>query len=80
MKISARNKLIGKVVGLEPGAINCLVKIELEAKPVITAMITNQAVKDLELEIGSTACAVMKASNVMVGICNEGAGCGKTGA
>lgn len=76
MKISARNKLKGRVAGLEPGALNCLVKIELDAKPVITAMVTNEAVAELELSIGCEACAVVKSSNVLVGVCNEGAGCG----
>ena len=77
MKISARNKLLGKVVGIERGAVNSLVKIELTATPVIQAVITNDAVDDLGLAVGEQACAVVKASSVLVGICNEGAGCGK---
>ena len=80
MKISARNKLLGKVVGLEPGALNCLVKIELENNPIISAVITNHAVEELDLAVGSEACAVVKASNVMVGICNQGAGCAEPSA
>ena len=80
MKISARNKLLGKVVALEQGAVNCLVKIELESAPIISAMITNDAVEELELALGREACVVVKASNVMVGICNEGAGCAKPSA
>jgi molybdopterin-binding protein len=72
MKISAQNKLMGKVVSIEKGAVNSIVKIELSANPVITAVITNAAVEDLELELGTAACAVVKSSNVMVGICGEG--------
>ena len=81
MKISARNKLRGKVTELQPGAINTVVKIELSGTPTITAVITNEAAEDLGLAVGGDACAVVKASNVLVGICNDGAGCneGETG-
>ena len=77
MKISARNKLRGKVTELTPGAVNTVVTIQLNGSPTITAVITNEAVNDLELAVGGDACAVVKASSVMVGICNDGAaGCG----
>ncbi len=76
MKISARNKLRGKVTGLEAGAVNTVVKIQLTGTPTITAVITNEAAKDLELVEGGDACAVIKASSVLVGICNDGTGCG----
>lgn len=72
MKISARNKLMGKVTTVERGAVNSVVKIELTGTPVITAVVTNEAVQDLELAEGSQACAVVKASNVLLGICNDG--------
>ena len=71
MKISARNKLAGKDVAIEEGAVNSIVKIELSGTPTLTAVITNTAVKDLELAIGEKAVAVIKSSNVMVGICND---------
>ncbi len=74
MKISAQNKLMGKVVSIDKGAVNSIVKIELSANPVITAVITNNAVEDLELVEGGQACAVVKSSNVMVGICQDGKG------
>ena len=76
MKISARNKLRGKVVSLKPGAVNTVVKIELTGTPTVTAVITNEAAEELGLAEGGDACAVVKASNVLVGICNDGAGCG----
>lgn len=80
MRISARNKLMGKVVGLEKGPINAMVKIELTAPPTITAIVSNEAVTELEISLGSAACAVVKASDVMLGTCQEGAaGCGCQG-
>lgn len=76
MKISARNKLKGTVQKISKGAVNSIVEIKLDAAPTITAVITNDAVADLELSEGGTACAVIKASNVLVGICQDGKGCG----
>ena len=76
MKLSARNKLLGTVKQIQRGAVNSIVQIELAATPTVTAVITNDAVDDLELVEGGQAVAVIKASNVLVGICQEGQGCG----
>lgn len=76
MKISARNKLKGTITKIVPGSLNSLVEIQLTGTPVITAMITNDAVADLELAVGGEACAVIKASSVLVGVCENGKGCG----
>jgi molybdate transport system regulatory protein len=75
MKISARNKLMGQVQEITPGSVNSVVKIRLTGEPVITAVVTNESVSELGLQQGSSACAVVKASTVMLGVCNEGAGC-----
>jgi len=79
MKISARNKLKGTVASIEKGAVNSVIKIRLTGEPVLTAVITNEAVADLGLAEDGQACAVVKASSVLVGVCNEGAGCGCQG-
>ena len=68
MKLSARNRLKGKVVGIERGAVNSTVRIEIGGGAVVTAMITNVAVDELGLAEGGTAYAVVKASDVMVGV------------
>ncbi len=68
MKLSARNQLKGKVLKINEGAVNSIVTIELDAGPVITSVITIAAVKELGLEVGSECYAVIKASNVMVGV------------
>jgi molybdopterin-binding protein len=67
MKLSARNQLKGRVVGITKGATTSHVKIEIAGGAVLTAAITNEAVDELELETGDTAYAVIKASDVMVG-------------
>ncbi len=68
MKLSARNRLTGTVVGVDKGAVNSTVLIDLGGGVIVTAMITNASVADLGLEIGKTAHAVIKASDVIVGV------------
>ncbi|HEY2875907.1 MAG TPA: TOBE domain-containing protein [Reyranella sp.] len=67
MKISARNRLKGKVVDVKKGATTAHVKIDVNGT-VVTASITNEAVDEMKLKAGDTAYAIVKASDVMVGI------------
>ncbi len=67
MKLSARNVLPGTVVEIVTGAVTSHVRIDLGGS-VVTASITNDAVKELGLTVGSRASAVIKASDVMVGV------------
>ncbi len=66
MRISARNRLKGKVTEVTKGATTAHVKIDVGGT-VVTASITNQAVDELGLKVGDDAYAVVKASDVMVG-------------
>lgn len=68
MKISARNKLRGKVVEVTKGATTSHVRIDLGSGSIVTASITNEAVDELELAVGQDAYAVVKASDVMVAV------------
>lgn len=67
MKISARNTLKGKIVEITKGATTSHVRIDIGGA-VVTSSITNEAVADLGLTVGKDAYAVIKASDVMVGI------------
>lgn len=67
MKISARNKLKGKIVEVKKGATTTRVKIDVGGT-VVTASITNEAAEELKLASGQTAYALIKASDVMVGV------------
>ena len=67
MKLSARNQLKGKVVGVVKGQTTAHVRIDLGSGMVITSSITNEAVDDLGLAVGDSAIAIIKASDVMVG-------------
>ena len=68
MKISARNQLRGRVVEIRKGATTAHVRIEIATGAVVTASITNEAVDELGLAVGGEAVAVIKASDVMVGV------------
>ncbi len=68
MKVSARNQLKGKIVELEKGAVNALVKIDIGGGNVISATISLDSVKELGLEKGKDAYAIVKATSVMVGV------------
>ena len=68
MKISARNILKGKVVKVIKGAVNAEITIELPGGTRLVSIITNSSVENLGLAEGKEAYAIIKASNVMVGI------------
>jgi len=68
VKISARNKLTGKIITVKKGATTAHVRIEVTPDQVITASITNEAVDELGLKVGKEAIAVIKASDVMIAI------------
>ena len=68
MKISARNILKGKVVKVARGAVNSEVIIELPGGTRLVSIITNSSVENLGLTEGKEAYAIIKASNVMIGI------------
>ena len=67
MKLSARNILEGKVVQVKKGKTTAHVRLDVGGA-VVTASITNEAVDELKLKKGRTAYAVIKASDVMIGI------------
>jgi molybdopterin-binding protein len=67
VKISARNTLKGKIVDIVKGATTSHVRIDIGGA-VVTASITNEAVDELKLAVGRQAYAVIKASDVMVGV------------
>jgi molybdopterin-binding protein len=68
MKLSARNQIKGRIVQVTRGATTSHVRLDVGGGTVITASITNEAVDELKLKDGQQAYAVIKASDVMVGI------------
>ena len=68
MKLSARNRIKGRIVDVKLGTTTAHVKIDIGGGQVITAAITNEAVDELDLSVGKGAYAVIKASDVMIGV------------
>lgn len=67
MKISARNKIKGKIVSVTKGATTSHVRLDIGGA-IVTAAITNEAVDELKLKDGQDAYAFVKASDVMIAI------------
>ena len=67
MKLSARNILKGKVTKVVHGAVNAEVDLMLDGGDKVAAIITNQSCAALGLKEGMVACAVVKASEVIIG-------------
>jgi molybdopterin-binding protein len=65
MKLSARNKLAGKVVAINKGEAIANIELDVSGQRLV-ASITVEAVNDLGLEPGSDVVAVIKASDVIV--------------
>ena len=68
MKLSARNQIPGTIKTVKPGATTTHVTIEVSPTVTITCSIINEAAEELALKAGMKAIAVIKASDVMVGV------------
>lgn len=66
--ISARNQLVGTVSTIKKGAVNGHVALELSDGNIVTGSITNAAIDDLGLEVGAPAIAIVKSTDVIVGV------------
>lgn len=66
MKLSARNRLKGKVLAVEKDGVMAKVKVEVKAPAVITALISREAAEDLSLKVGDEVEAIVKATEVIV--------------
>ena len=68
MKLSARNQFKGKVVEIQEGAVNGIVKIDIGGGNVMSATSSMSSIRELGLKVGGEAYAVVKATSVMVGV------------
>jgi molybdopterin-binding protein len=67
MKLSARNQIRGKITAIDKGVTTTIVRLECGGIR-LTASITNAAAEELGLAVGQDATAVIKASDVMIGV------------
>jgi molybdate transport system regulatory protein len=68
IRVSARNKLRGTVCAIIPGAVNAEVKLKLAGARVLTAVITLDALEELNLAVGTPCTALVKASHVLIAV------------
>ena len=68
MEISARNVLKGKVKKVTPGAVNSEIIVEIDGGVEMVSIITKSSAERLGLQTGKDIYAIVKASNVIIGI------------
>ncbi len=68
MKLSARNQLKGVIKAIEDGLITSKVIIDLGGGNEIISIISKQSIKELDLKPGKEAYAIIKSTEVLVGI------------
>ena len=68
MKLSARNVLQGRVKSVQHGAVNSEVIVQLPGGVEIVSIITKTAAQNLGLNEGKQVYAIIKATNVILGV------------
>lgn len=68
MNISARNQIEGSIESIQTGAVSAIVTLKSIHNEKITATISVESVKELGLSEGTKATAIVKATEVMIGI------------
>jgi molybdopterin-binding protein len=68
MQLSARNVLKGRITQVTHGAVESEVVIELSPGVSVVATITKSSAEGMGLAPGQVAHAIIKASNVIVGV------------
>ena len=68
LQLSARNQFRAKVLDIDTGAVNTVIKLRGLGGNTIRAMITNSAAEKLDLKCGERVLVVIKASSVMIGL------------
>jgi molybdopterin-binding protein len=64
-RISGRNQLVGRIVGVRYSGLLAQVKLSIQGQR-ISSIITADAAREMRLEKGQTAAALIKATEVMI--------------
>ena len=67
-KVSARNVFCGTIAKIIEGPVSAEVDVEIGGGNTVSAVITHESSKRLELKVGGHACALFKASSVIIGV------------
>ena len=55
-----------KSVAVEKGVITAKVKVEVKMPVTVTAVITKEAVEDLDIKVGDEVTAIVKSTEIMI--------------
>ena len=67
-KTSARNRICGTVVSVEPGAVNAEVVLDIGDGKTLCAIVTDDSAEALEIKPGVQLCALIKASQIILAL------------
>jgi molybdate transport system regulatory protein len=66
MKTSARNEIKGTITEIKKGQINSEVVLSVGGDVVLKSVITNDSVEDMELVVGESVYALIKANFIIL--------------
>ena len=66
VKTSARNHLWGEITRIHDGPVNSEITLSMKSGKSVCAVVTHDSVEKLGLAVGEQACAVFKASSVIL--------------
>lgn len=67
-KVSARNIMCGTITKVIEGPVNTEVDVEVGGGNTVSSVITHDSARNLGLKVGGHACALIKASSVILGV------------
>jgi len=68
LRTSARNRLTGTITRLESGAVSSEAVLDIGGGKTLTAVITNDSMKELDLAVGMRVSALVKASHIILAV------------
>lgn len=68
MKLSARNQFKGKVIDVAEGVVTAKVTVDIGDGKNITSTISMEALKDLDIKVGSEVTSIIKSSSVILAV------------
>ena len=66
MRLSTRNVLKGKVTEVKEGMVMAKVKVDIGNGNVVTALVSTDAVQELDVKVGEDIQLLIKATSVML--------------
>jgi len=66
MKTSARNLIKGTIKSVKTSEVAAVLKVEIDTPTVITSLITEESVRDLNLKPGDRVEVMIKSTSVMI--------------